>query len=135
MEKLEFRDQLPASCPPDEAVSTENTIVYRLSFTTSENTTEDFISHWNKYPKRRRSFANNECIAHGLSVYKTEENLRNALTMPAFKKASGKVTCILQIALNVSDGLIMNTYNDQHYTWWVSSTFVPDRSKITRIDI
>lgn len=137
MNDLEFREQLPESCPPSEAVPTDDITVYRFSFTKDGYISDDFTSHWNRYPARRKSFleSGKECMAHGISVYKSEESLRNALRMPALKKTKEKVKCIMEIPLIATDGLIMQTSHDGHYTWWVSSTFAPDKASIRIIQI
>ena len=133
MNDLEFLEQLPQNCPPSEAIPTENITVYRFSFTKDGYTDDDFTSYWNKFQKRRESFTGkgNECIAHGISVCKSEADLRNALKMPIMKKAK----CIMEIPLVATDGLIMQTFHDGHYTWWVSSTFVPSKARINIIPI
>lgn len=56
MNDLEFREQLPESCPPSEAVPTDDITVYRFSFTKDGYISDDFTSHWNRYPARRKSF-------------------------------------------------------------------------------
>lgn len=113
---------LPEQCPPFKARK-ESLSVYRL-VETIPTTNKDWLPviGLNKKPSLNvphREFSSFEnCCAHGLSVY-TDLN--------AIKKTKKKLRAkfknykIVKGTINVNDGMILETFEAHHITWWLQT--------------
>ena len=108
---MEYRDALPAGCPPDEAEEiAATTDIYRL-VRNNPPSADDFLSQQSLNPSR--SFGSAGCMARGLSVRRTKSACELMLKLPRFTGAS---VCLVR--LMPGHGRIQQTGKAQHYTWW-----------------
>ncbi len=122
---MNWYEQLPPNCPPEEA-SAPKAPYFRLGSIPPDDS--DFWSHRRRFPNK--VFHVSECIALSLSVFdsqETAEKLKRLL--PAMRSKP-----IFQVNLTEKDGLIEQTGNDSHhYSWWRSTEFKLSTIKIIEI--
>lgn len=135
---MQFKENLPEQCPPSEAYQPNGEeVVYRLGHIENDYSTDDFRSHWDKFPQNRTQYTQKvgECRAKSLSVFSTEEDARNACRLPS-PRSKNKFKSLIAINLQPTDGLLMQTGIDKaHYSIWVSCTFASDRANIQVIPL
>jgi len=111
---LEYRETLPASCPPGDAYEIKTDLeVFRLvsKFPPSDN---DFDSQRALKPKAVFSFS--ECDARGVSVWTKMEDVLHAKKLPKF---NGNKSVVCKVRLHGGAGRIKQTgSNSSHKTWW-----------------
>jgi len=109
-------EELPDKCPPDNAFNPEGYTFYRL--TTGDTPTEqDFFSQRANCPDC--NFRNvSECIARSLSVWDDVEKCLNLLKLPRHKNKK-----LITLPLKSTDGLVLQTFKQNHHSWWRSSSF------------
>ena len=119
---MNFYEELPPDCPPDEAYSLEATY-FRLGNIPPNDS--DFWSHRRRFPNKR--FHVSECVARSLSVFDDQEaaeKLKRLLPVMRSKP-------IFQVNLTQKDGLVQQTGNDvHHFSWWRSTEFDLETIKI-----
>jgi hypothetical protein len=113
MEFLEDLNIAGETCPPAETVS-GNFDVYRLE-EGMPITVKDVWSYRALFPAK--VFAD-ECIARACSVYTDREDIKKLLKIPKF---SHKVIIVINIKEN--DGVLLKTFMNSHYSWWISKEF------------
>ena len=113
---LIWSENLPEHCPPEKAIDPEGLVLYRLCSTTKP-TEEDFFSQRAICPNCNFKGIS-ECIAHSLSVWDNEDYCINLLKLPRHK---GKST--MKLVLKSSDGLVLQTFKPNHYSWWKTQSF------------
>ena len=116
---MNWIEELPEKCPPEDAFEPNGMQVYRLA--TSENTEEiDFQSQRALNPNKT-FIGIDECIARSLSVYNEIGKCWNMIKLPFYKN---RWKAVLGIELNNSDGLVKKTFKDpNHYSWWRTTNF------------
>lgn len=116
---IEWHEELPDQCPPEEAFNPNGMTVYR--FCSTETPSEsDFISQRMLFPGKVFNGIT-ECTAKSLSVINDLEACKNKLKLPRIKK---RFNSILEVNLTNGDGLILKTFNDpNHFSWWRSKSF------------
>jgi len=73
-----------------------------------------------------------ECIKKSVSIYDNQERLINAFyKTPAHKK---KTRILGLLVLNSKDGMLKQTFNPGHHSWWRSKEFNPDSVKIMEVE-
>lgn len=128
---MNWFEELPDKCPPDEAEVASGQSFYRLlnSDVVSEN---DFISYKRLFPNRE--FRNKECQAAAISVFSNVEDCLIARKLPAQKN---KKKYIGEIILDNADGVIANTPNNKfkdHFSWWRSKGFDLTKVKVVEYE-
>jgi len=112
---MDWYEELPPHCPPEEAWSPE-AIFFRLGSVPPDDS--DFWSHRQRFP--HKVFQVSECIARSLSVFDDQvaaERLKRLL--PSMRSKP-----VFQIDLTEKHGLVQQTGNDQHhFSWWRSTEF------------
>jgi len=113
-----WSEQLPDKCPPDNAIVPDGSIFYRLC--KSDPPTEiDFNSKRALHPTQL--FKNvSECQARSLSVWNDLGECLNIVKLPCHRK---KQPIVMQLALKSGDGLILQTFNPNHFSWWRTQSF------------
>lgn len=111
---IDYYEDLPESCPEDGAEAVDNVAFYRF-VSSNPATDSDFLSHRKKYPKKK--FQVSECRAMSLSVFKVSDIL-DLTKLPAIKGIRATVT------LSTQDGLVKQTGDGGHHSWWRSTSFV-----------
>lgn len=107
-------DDFPEQCPPKDARK-DNLVVFRLVSNIPPKL-EDFISTIRESP--HRSFSGEAlCNAHGVSVFKKIEDIRKK--RERFKNLKNKNIARCKISQN--DGLIKETGEPSHVTWWLQT--------------
>jgi hypothetical protein len=114
MEFLEDLNIGGETCPPAEAVSDIYT-VYRLVESVPIKI-EDVWSYRALFPTK--VFKVDECIARSCSVYTECEDLKNLQKIPKFRKR-----VIILINIKENDGVLLKTFKDSHWSWWISKKF------------
>lgn len=105
----EFREELPESCPPDQASEIGKAMtVYRLA-RHNPPTENDFKSKLEKQPTLP---VPNPCIARGLSVWESLETCKAQIKLPARKNS-----VVLELTLVPDSGIILHD-GGPHITWW-----------------
>lgn len=113
---VRYREELPDSCPPDEAQTIEtDRDVFRL-VRGVQPTFNDFQSQRAERPNG--TFNTSECQARGLSVFSDRRDCEKALKLPALR---GRFTC--QVRLVPGSGKILQTGRRSHHTWWPFAEF------------
>lgn len=114
---MNFYEELPDQCPPKDASEQNNKAYYRLCLESpaGEN---DFLSHRALNPKQRYSVP--ECRTRSLSVFRSPAKVKNLQKSGRFKK---KTTFVGKVTLTNQDGVVKQTGNAGHYSWWRSDTF------------
>jgi len=113
---MQYRERLPADCPPDDAeeITTAMT-VFRLA-RNNPPSEDDFRSQRAERP--RANFGVTECQARGLSVFAVLEDARSLCKLPRMRN---RLVCRVQ--LNFGAGSIQQTGKKSHYTWWPFADF------------
>jgi hypothetical protein len=114
---MTFYEKLPEHCPPDDAKEQDNIDYYRLCLTdpAGEN---DFLSHRALNPDARYNVP--ECRTRSLSVFQKLTKVKNLQKSGPFKK---KTTFVGKVTLTNQDGVVKQTGNAGHFSWWRSDTF------------
>ena len=122
---MNWYEELPPNCPPDEA-SAPKAIYFRLGSIPPDDS--DFWSYRRRFPHKK--FHVNECVARSLSIFDDQnaaERLKRLLPAMRLKP-------IFQLDLGGKDGLIQQTGNDlHHFSWWRSTEFDLETIKILEI--
>ena len=116
---MEWAEDLPKGCPPQDAFAPTGEIFFRavLTFPPTE---VDFQSPRKLLPKRQLS---NECEARALSVCSTIEGCQQLKKHGFFKKC-----LIVSIVLKKECGLVKwhpSALSETHYDWWLAAKFNP----------
>ena len=121
---MDFYEQLPADCPPKEAIAIEKPFFRLGSIPPGES---DFWSHRKRFP--HKVFKVDACIAMSLSVFDDlDAVLHLKRLLPAMRSKS-----VFQLNLTSKDGVVSQTGNDaHHFSWWRSTEF--DLSTIKILD-
>ena len=113
---MEWFENLPENCPPEDAYSPQEEVFYRrvTVFPVEE---KDFEVY--KTIKEGQNFGSKECMAHAVSVSNDLEKTLYSLTFPIY--AGQKVA---KIILNPKDGVVKKTGKaEDHYSWWRAKSF------------
>jgi len=112
----QWSEILPDQCPPDNSFEPDGLVFYRLC-ASPPPTEEDFKSQRANCPTC--NFNNvSECITHSLSVWDDIDKCLNLLKLPRHK---GKAAMKLELSSN--DGLVLQTFKPNHYSWWRTKSF------------
>lgn len=114
---------LPEQCPPGEAFAPIEFVCYRLC-ESDKPTDGDFLSHRHLFP--HKTFNAPECRARAISVFKDKNDLSGILKLPAHRHKA-----VVQVTLNLGDGVALKTGKGTHYSWWRSNGF--DIEKATEV--
>lgn len=122
---MNWYEQLPPNCPPEEASLPEATY-FRLGSIPPDDS--DFWSHRQRFPHKK--FHVSECVARSLSIFDDQEAAeRLKRLLPAMR-----LKPIFQLDLTEKDGLVQQTGNDSHhFSWWRSTEFDLEIIKILEI--
>jgi len=110
-----WKEELPDNCPPDDAISPDGKDLFRLvsSKPPSDN---DFDSYKTIYPYKQ--FSVSDCQAKSISVLNDLWEIKKIRKLPIHKNKM-----IVRLQLERKDGLIKQTGNINHFSWWVSKYF------------
>jgi len=127
---MNWIENLPEKCPPDKAFEPNNFKVFRLA--TTESVDEiDFQSQRALKPTAK-FMGVDECVARSVSVFNEINKCLNLAKLPMYKN---KWKAVLEIELNQNDGLALKTFKDpNHYSWWRSTNFDINNSKLKTIE-
>jgi hypothetical protein len=111
-------EELPEKCPPDNAFDPEGMTFYRLARTkpVSEN---DFLSH-RKLHSNTVFKGVSECLAYSISIWDNLDKCVNILKLPRHKN---KPKIVMQLDLQSRDGLVLQTFKVNHFSWWRTTSF------------
>jgi hypothetical protein len=118
---MQFRDHLPANCPPPDADFSVMTVYCLLSDPPTE---KDFLSLWERDPKRVTD-PKLVCQSSGFSVFTDVigAQLAQGISRSLRKKKLAKGR------LSENSGKIKNTPSqntgDTHHTWWLNRDIDP----------
>jgi len=113
MEFLEDLNIPNEICPPLEAASGRFT-VYRLVDNIPIEV-EDIWSYRMLYPAK---IFKDECIARACSVCTDSKDLERLRKIPNFRTKK-----IIAIDIKEKDGVLLKTFTNSHYSWWISKEF------------
>ena len=127
---MNWIENLPEKCPPDEAFVPDNFKVFRLATT---ETADEINFQSQRALKPNSKFKGvDECVARSISVFNEINKCLNMAKLPLYKN---KWKAVLEIELNEDDGLALKTFKDpNHYSWWRSSNFDTNKSIIKTIE-
>lgn len=112
----EWQQELPASCPPSDAVCPEGQTFFRL-VNPDGITSECFLP---TPPKFGPSAKWTLCHFKSVSIFNTLQDLTRAL-----KIGDHKTKSIISLKLPPGSGLISKTGSSGHYSWWRAAQFDP----------
>jgi hypothetical protein len=112
---IQWSEILPEQCPPENAIDPNGMVFYRLC--ESAPIENDFKSQKAICPTGVYKNVS-ECIARSLSVWDDIDKCLNILKLPRHK---GKSAMILE--LKSHDGLVLQTFKPNHYSWWRTQLF------------
>lgn len=116
MNHMNWIEDLPANCPPGDAIQPNNNEFYRL-VNSNPPTPDDFLSYRQLWPNKL--FNKSECIVRSISIFSNVENI-----LRVKKLTTQKDKFIAKIVLQKKDGVIKQTCADQaHYSWWRTRGF------------
>ena len=110
-----WSETLPEQCPPEKAFNPAGLIFYRLCEFVPP-TEHDFKSQRANCPSC--DFKLDECIVRSLSVWNDVDKCLNLLKLPRHK---GKM--VVKVKLTSEDGLVLQTFKPNHYSWWRTKLF------------
>jgi hypothetical protein len=116
---MEWAEDLPAGCPPEDAFAPSGGVFYRAVFTFPP-TERDFYSQRKLRPDRQ---CGNECEARALSMFSTLDGCRRLKKLYFFKNH-----LIVSFTLGTQSGLIRESpsqIGEAHCDWWLAAQFNP----------
>lgn len=118
---IDWVEELPPKCPPSEAQSSAEWF-YRLV----ENIPlelSDFCSQRKLFPNKVfESKGVTECQARACSIFCDLNSIKRILKYPMHKSKK-----IVRLKMEDSYGVILKTGQEHHYSWWVTSSFNPEK--------
>lgn len=118
---MEWFEELPEQCPPQEAIEPNNEVYYR-AIEGDVVDSSDFLSQREIHGKDKVFKGISECVTRSVSL---SQDIQNLLRLPKFK---GKK--VVEIKLKNDDGLVLQTFRKSHYSWWRSHNFSIKNIKI-----
>ena len=120
---MNWFEPLPSSCPPPEAEQPNGKTFYRLC-ANDKASSNVFCSQ--RSSSQNKSFAGvSECILRAVSIWESKEKCEALKKLPVHREK--KVGCITLVN---SDGVVLQTFKPQHFSWWRSNSFNPETSLI-----
>lgn len=120
---MSWYEKLPSHCPPTDAEQPHGKTFYRLC-KEDPVSTSDFCSQ--RYLNPYKKFAGiSECTLRSVSLWDTKEKCLEQRKFPTHKNKK-----IGQLILNDEDGLVLNTFKPNHYSWWRAESFNPTQTLI-----
>jgi hypothetical protein len=120
-----WTEELIEKCPPENAFDPNGLTFYRLA-KSNPVTENDFHSQRKLNPNT--NFTNvSECIARSLSIWDDIEKCLNILKLPRHKN---KAPLVMQLNLVTGDGLVLQTFKPNHYSWWRTNNYNVDSTPI-----
>jgi hypothetical protein len=116
MNAIDWFEDLPDKCPPDDAINPDGRTFYRLT-NSDIPSDKDFLSLRELCPSCKFRDVS-ECIARSLSIWEDVEKCLNLLKLPRHKDKK-----VLTLKLEATDGLILQTFKKSHYSWWRTKSF------------
>ena len=114
----EWSENLPESCPPEEAYQCNGESFYRL-VAGDPACESDFFSHRKLYPTK--AFQVDECRARSVSVFASKVKADAMRKKPSFKNRD---TVIARVTIYPKDGLVLQTgLQKEHYSWWRTTAY------------
>ena len=122
-------EPLPDKCPPETAFIPNGQVFYRLA-KSGTVISEEFLSQRAKCPTCKFNDVT-ECVARSISLWNDISECLNVLKLPRHKKHASK-SVIMILTLNSNDGLLLNTFKPNHFSWWRSNSFILTSVTITK---
>jgi hypothetical protein len=114
---MDWKYSLPTQCPPKEARS-DDIELYRLIENSPPNP-DDFIPLAFELKTPHMQFNDHmNCCSHGLSAFK---NIDGAIKWRKKYKKKFKNHKISKGVITRNDGMVLETFQKPHMTWWVST--------------
>jgi hypothetical protein len=113
-----WSEKLVEKCPPDNAFDPDGLTFYRLA-KSSPATEIDFHSQRKLNPTVRYTNVS-ECISRSLSIWDDIDKCLNILKLPRHKN---KTPFVMQLNLVTGDGLVLQTFKPNHYSWWRTNNY------------
>jgi len=110
-----WSEYYPEDCPPDEARH-DQTEAYRLTNQFPPNA-EDFLPTIVESPPHRKFNDEDLCNACGTSVFTNIKDIKKK--RKRYKPLRNKT--IVKGIINEEDGVILETYQKSHLTWWLET--------------
>lgn len=112
----EWFENLPDQCPPNNAKLPMEEPYYRLISNENEAMI-DMVSQRFEFPLK--VFPLDECTCMSVSIFNDKNSCEAMLKFP---RHQNKI--VYQLNLKETDGLLMQSFKPNHYSWWRSTTFV-----------
>lgn len=127
MNMMNWFEQLPALCPPLDAVPCGGTY-YRIA-KGNPATDSDFFSQRELQPNKIfTGLGVDECVARSVSLFSEVNDAARRLKLPKFRSAN-----IAVVTLQPKDGVMKKTFSDSHYSWWRSTDFDVSQAKMLNL--
>ncbi len=115
---MNWTEELIDKCPPDSAFDPDGMTFYRLA-KTNPVTESDFHSQRKLNPNTNFPDVC-ECIARSLSIWDDIDKCLNILKLPRHKN---KAPLVMKLNLVSGDGLVLQTFKENHYSWWRTTNY------------
>ena len=109
---IEWANELPSSIPPEDVLVPQQHVLYRMS--KDEIIQEADLTPF--YFKDKEKYGKMLPCSSGLSVFDNEESAKRKMKLPMLR-------CLSQITLSATDGVVVNSFSEHHYTWWRTKSF------------
>ena len=125
MHQIEWANDLPENCPPENILVPEDEEFYRLLLHKDEIVSDDWKPYTQLHPERKY-LGDQFILANGLSISKNSD-FKELTKLPKLKNFKG----LAKITLNPTDGVLKKTgKDDKHYTWWRTTSFDVNSAEI-----
>ncbi len=124
MREKKWFEELPESCPPEDAVICEGTF-YRIAAGDPVKSLDFFSQRRLNPDKIFVGVGIDECIVRSVSLFNDLDETQKRLRLPKFRNST-----IVEIVLSEEDGMIKKTFGVAHYSWWRSHCFNVNKAKV-----
>lgn len=108
-------EELPEKCPPDDSFAPQGQTFYRL-VSNQPVKSEDFVSQAQSASLKFKNF--DPCILRAVSIFLDKKDCEKIGKLPRHQHK-----LVHAITLAEGDGLVKQTFNPSHYSWWRSVNF------------
>lgn len=120
-----WTEELVEKCPPDNAFDPNGLTFYRLA---KSNPPTEIDFHSQRKTNPNANYTNvSECISRSLSIWDDIDKCLNILKLPRHRN---KAPLVMQLNLVTGDGLVLQTFQPNHYSWWRTNNYNVDSTPI-----
>lgn len=127
--QIEWANALPENCPPENILVPYDEEFYRVIKNEDRIVEDDWKTYIELFPEKKFS-SSQILLANGLSITKSGD-LKKLKKLPSLRNHKG----LAKLRLKPTDGVLQKTgKDDNHYTWWRTTSFDPQSAEIVKND-